>query len=226
MRRNSFGMVLVCALVAGMAVACGGNTEEPNTPAAKAGGKDLSPMDELKNIPQELDAEVAAVTKPIDDVQSVIDEIGALPKKHGLNASEVMGMAKATFTNGSVEVKLSADAPAAAKADVEAALNKLSATVKALKSTPEKVAALTTKTASLTAKVPVLATKVTSTATVTASNPFASGDAKAKAQADIQGVQKVQADVSKSISDVQSKLSGIPAMATSALAKLSASFAT
>jgi hypothetical protein len=181
-------------------------------------------MDELKGIPAELDAEVAALTKPVDDLQAAVDEIGALPKKHGLAAADLMAMAKGTFENGKVEVKLNADVSAAAKADVEASLNKLAGAVTALKATPDKVAALTTKVASLTAKVPVLASKVTASATVTASNPFGNAEAKAKAKADMDGVSKVQADVMKSVSGMQEKIAGIPAMATKALAKASASF--
>jgi len=38
-------------------------------------------------------------------------------------------------------------------------------------------------------------------------------------------VKQVQADAMKSINDVQAKLAGIPAIATRALAKASASFA-
>ncbi len=75
-------------------------------------------MEELKAIPKELDAEVANITKPIDDVQSVIDELASLPKKHGLAASDVSAMAKATFDNGTVDVKLNGDVGAEAKADV------------------------------------------------------------------------------------------------------------
>lgn len=205
---------------------CGGGAakgEDPKSPSAKA-SIDLAPMDELKAIPVDLNAEVAALTKPVDDMQAAIDELGALPKKHGLAAAELMGMAKATFDSGKVEVKLKADVAADAKADVEASLKKLAGAVTALKSTPDRVAALTTKVAAATAKVPVLASKVTATATAASANPFGSADAKAKGTADLANVKQVQADAMKSISDVQAKLAGIPAIATKALAKASASF--
>jgi hypothetical protein len=207
-------------------VGCGGgsNSEDPKTAASKQ-SLSLTPMEELQAIPKDLDAEVSGITKPIDDVQSVIDEIGALPKKHHLDAKEIMAMAKGTFENGKAEVSFKADVPAEAKADVEASMKKLAATVTALKSTPDKVAKLTAKLPELTAKVPVLTTKVTSSATVAASNPFGSAESKAKAKAEMDSVNKVQAEVSKSISDAQSKIAGLPALATSALAKLSASFA-
>jgi prefoldin subunit 5 len=223
MRKNLLATSTLC-LATALAACGGGNAEDPKTPAAKA-SIELTPMEELKAIPADLNAEVASLTKPIDDVQSIVDELGALPKKHGLTAADVMGLAKGTFENGKVEVSLKGDVSAAAKADVEATLKKLSATVTALKATPEKVTSLTTKVAAATAKVPVLASKVTASATATVSNPFGNADAKAKAKAEMDSVQKVQADVTKSVSDIQGKLTGIPAMATTALAKLTASFA-
>lgn len=204
---------------------CGGNSEDPKTPADK-NSPALSPMDELQAIPKDLDAEVAALTKPIDDVQSVIDDLGAIPKKYGIAASDMAAMAKATFDSGKVEVKVKGDLSADAKKDIEAALNKLNGAVTALKATPDRVAALTAKTTAAVAKVPVLAGKVTASATATAANPFGKADEKAKAKADMDNVQKVQADVMKSVQGVQAKVVGIPAMATAALAKLSASFST
>jgi hypothetical protein len=226
MRQNFLAISILSGLT--FLAGCGGgaaNAEDPKTPGAKA-SIELAPMDELKAIPTDLNAEVAALTKPIDDMQSAIDELGAIPKKHGLAASEVMGMAKGTFDSGKVEVKFKGDVKAEAKADVEAALKKLAGAVTSLKATPEKVASLTTKVASATAKVPLLASKVTATATAASANPFGSADAKAKGTADLANVKQVQADAMKSISDVQAKLAGIPAMATTALAKASASLTT
>ena len=222
MRRS---LLVLSSLVLGLSViACGGGSEEPKTPADKASAQ-VTPMEELKAIPKDLDAEVASLTKPIDDVQSIIDDLGAFPKKHGMAAADVMGMAKATFDSGKVEVSVNADVAAEAKAELEALLKRLNDTVIALKATPDKVAALTAKATTAMAKVPVLATKVSSSASVTVANPFGSADSKAKAQAEIDSVQQVQAETSKSISDVQSKVTGIPQMATAALAKLTASFA-
>lgn len=224
MRQNLLAISILSGFT--LIAACGGGAasgEDPKSPSAKA-SIDLTPMDELKAIPVDLNTEVAALTKPVDDIQAAIDEIGALPKKHGLAAAEIMGMAKGTFESGKVELKLKADVGAEAKADVEASLKKLAGAVTALKQTPDRVAALTTKIAAATAKVPVLASKVTATATAASANPFGSADAKAKGTADLASVKQVQADAMKSISDVQAKLAGIPAIATTALAKASASF--
>ena len=224
--RPTFVVVTLLALACPALVACGGGgTEDPKTASSKA-SLELAPMDELKNIPKELDAEMANVTKPIDEVQKIVDDIGALPQKHGLTKSELVGMAKASFDNGKVAVSFKADVAAEAKAEVEALLKRIVAVTADLKATPDKVAALTKKTATAIAKVPVLATKVSASATATVSNPFGDAAGKAKAQADLDSVKKVQEDVSKSVSDIQGKITGIPEMATKALAKLTASFST
>jgi peptidoglycan hydrolase CwlO-like protein len=218
---------ILFSLILGTAVlstACGGGGEGAKSSAdAKA---DLSAMQELEAIPQELDAEVAELTKPIDDTQALIDELANLPKKHGISAGAFASMAKASIDDGKVEVQADAELAAEAKAELEAALGKLRATVVALKSTPDKAASLTKKLATFTAKVPTLATAVTASATATAANPFADGDAKAKAQADLDGVKKAQEMAQKSLSDTQAKVTEVPALATTALAKLTASIAT
>lgn len=157
-------------------------------------------------------------------MQSVLDDLAKLPQKHGLKATDIASMAKATFDSGKVSVTLDADVGAEAKADVEASLTKLAEAVTALKSTPDRVAALTKKTAAATARVPILASKITASATATVSNPFGDAAGKAKAQADLDGVKQVQADVMKSVSEVQTKIVELPKLATNALAKLSASF--
>jgi hypothetical protein len=202
---------------------CGGGA---GTAKVNSGAVEASPMDELQAIPKDLDKDVAGLTKPIEDVQTIIDEITNLPKKHHINAGEMAAMSKATFDNGKVEVKVNGDVSAEAKAEIEASLKKLSLVVAELKATPAKVAALTSKIVKVTAKVPLLATEITSKATFAASNPFGSADGKLKANAELASVQKVQADVSKSISDAQAKVTGIPALATGALGKLGASFSS
>jgi prefoldin subunit 5 len=225
MRSFLMASVMCVAAVSSLVGCGGGNAEEPKTAQAKA-SLELAPIDELKSIPKDLEAELATVTRPIDEVQAIVDDLGKLPEKHKLNKSQLVALAKASFENGKVEVKLDVDLAAEAKAEIETYLKRITAVVAELKATPDKIAGLTKKVASATARVPVLATKVTASATATVSNPFGDASAKAKAQADLDGVKKVQGDVMKSVNDVQAKLAGIPEMATKALAKLTASFST
>lgn len=218
-------LVLVSLVVglAGTQIACGGGAGNTKVSSAQV---ELSPMEELQAIPKDIEKDIADLQKPIDEAQQVADEIGALPKKHHISAGDMAAMSKATFDNGKVEVKVNGDVSAEAKAEIEATLKKLAHVVAELKATPAKVAALGEKLVKKTAELPVLATKVTSTATVTATNPFSSGESKAKANADIAAVGKVQGDVTKAISDAQSKVTSIPGMATGALGKLGASFSS
>lgn len=218
------------SLLALSLAACAGSNasgEGAQTATTKA-SLEVAPIEELKAIPQDLDADVKALTKPVDEVQSILDDLQALPKKYKLTKAQLMGMAKASFDNGKVEMSLDGSAKLTdeAKAEIEGVLKRLVAVVADLKATPDKVAALTKKAVAVTARVPVLATKVTASATATVSNPFAGAESKAKAQAEIDSVQKIQADVSKSVSDVQAKVTGIPEMATKALAKITATITT
>ena len=205
-------------------VACGGGAA--GTAKVNSGAVELTAMEELQAIPKDLDKDIAELTKPIEEAQAVADEIGNLPKKHHISAGDMAAMSKATFDNGKVEVKVNGDVSAEAKAEVEATLKKLAHVVAELKATPGKVTALTEKLVKATAKVPVLATEVTSKATLAASNPFGSAEGKAKASLELSSVSKVQADVSKSIGDAQSKITSIPGLATGALTKLGASFSS
>ena len=219
MRSIVVGVVLGMSV---MGIACGGSNKEPGT--AESTKADLGPMDELKSIPGDLDLEVKGLTKPIDDTQAIIDKLTSMPKRYGLAAGDVMGMAKGTLSNGKVEVKLDASVAADARAELEASLKQLGEIVVALKATPDKIAGLTTKLATITAKVPVLATKISTSAQATMTNPFGGADGKAKAKADLDGLEKVKLDVNKSVAETQQKLGGIPGMATAALGKLTAAF--
>jgi hypothetical protein len=213
------------SLVLGVSVlsdACGGSSDAKSADSAKVS---VTPLEELQGIPKDLNADVADLTKPIDDTQSVIDQIGALPKKYGFTAADMATMCKATLNDGTVDVKVNGDLSDDAKTEIKASLQKLKDVVSGLKATPDKVVALGKKAVADTAKVPVLATRVTTEASAASVSPFASADSKAKAKADLDSVKQVQTDVSKSISDVQAKITGIPAQATGALAKITTTLA-
>ena len=222
MRRSLyvFSIVLGSALVIG---GCGGGQKDANSAAsAKA---DQTPMEELKSIPKDLDADIADLTKPIDEVTQIVDDVTSMPKRLGITGDEMAAMAKATITNGTVEVKVGGNIDEKTKAEIEATLKRLQGVVTALKSTPEKVVALTKKIVTVSVKVPVLATRITTEATAKAANPFGSAEAKASAKVDLDSVKTVQADVNKSVDDAKAKVTGIPVMATGALGKLTAAFA-
>jgi hypothetical protein len=197
--------------------------EEAKSPDSVESDESESPMEELQAIPVELSAQVADLTKPIDDVQKVIDQLTSIPKRYGIDAADMIAMAKATVESGKVDVTVSGDVSEDARAEIETALTTLNGAVVALRATPDRVASLVSRIATSSAKVPELAAKISVGATAAAANPFAGEGAKAKAQADVQKVKQVVADVTKVVRDTQAKIVGIPAMATGALAKLMAS---
>lgn len=231
MKRISAVSCVVVVLAALSVGACGGSNPEAKSPEGATGAKaELSAMDELKAIPEDLGKETDALSKPIDDANAALDELAKFPQKHKIDAKSLAAMAKVAVEGGEVKLDASAAGGAAAnlsaeaKAEIEGTLKKLQGAVAQLKDTPAKASALLQKATAASAKVPLLATKVTTQANLVLANPFGNADGKAKAQADVASVQKVQADVSAKIGDAQKKVTEIPATATNVLAKVTASF--
>ena len=208
-----------------LAAACGGSKGGKDGETAAEAEVDISAIDQLKGLSTELQVGVDEMMQPITDSEAVVDQITSLPDRLDLDAQALMAMASATLENGTVEISTDLDLTAEARAEVEAVLTKLQAIVDGLKATPERAKALTAKAATAMAQVPVLATKVTTSAQAKLANPLGSAESKAQAQADIEAVAQIKGDVETQIADVQNKIAGIPAMATEALAKLTASFA-
>lgn len=200
---------------------CGGGKAKGD-----ASAPEKSAIDELKGIPAELDAEVQKLMAPIDGLQAMMDQFSNLPKKLGLNSKDFLALVKGTL-DGTAQV---ANAPvanldAAAKAELDTFLAQVKQFKEDLSAVPERVASLTATCTALTGKVTMLATQVTTEASVVAANPFAAADAKKKAQDDAAAVAGIQQDVANRISATQQKITGIPGMATEALAKFTAALA-
>lgn len=210
----------VIVAVGALSVGCGGSDPQPKTAAAV----EVPPMQQLKSISTELKAGAADLTKPIDQVQAILDDLARMPEKYGLTLGDVLGMAKATLDSGKVALSVSVDVGAEAKAELQTLLTRLNEVVIEIKRTPEKIATLTKQIAEDTALLPVLASRVTFSASTTSLNPFVSAELRAQAQADVADLKIVQKDVNDTISQTQAKIASVPGMAADALAKLEASF--
>jgi len=215
------GMVFVMVSVASLGGCSGG----AGAKGAQNAASNVTPMEQLQAIPKGLEHDVADLTQPIDEVDVLIGDLTSLPKRHHISGAAMAKMCKATFESGTVTIE-APDLDAEARAELTASLAHLAKIVSGLKATPTKVATMGKNLLAATAKVPVLATRVTAEATVASSNPFAGAETRAKASADLKAVQDVQTSVSKSISDAQAKVVGLPTLATGALARLGASFAS
>jgi hypothetical protein len=214
-------VVLVFALAA---AACGGGKGEAKS---SDDAKDKAPaIDQLKGLSVDLQGQLDALMAPINEVDALVAQITSMPARLKLNASELMGMFKATADGGQVQLSANIEADAMAKAEVEGVLAKLKGIVDGLKAIPENTKLLAAKAGEALVKVPTLGVAAQSQLTVKASNPFAKPEEKAQAQADLQSLAQIQTDVQGTIQSVQQKVMELPALATSALAKLTASFAS
>ena len=217
--------VLVFAVTA---AACGGSKGEAKGAAdAQAQGQaDVPAMDQLKFISADLQAHLNALMAPINETDALITQITSMPQRLNLNMKSLLGMAKATVDSGQIAISADFNADAMVRAEVEGVLGRLKAIVDGLRAMPQNAQVLTAKAASAMVAVPALGTKVTAEATLKLNNPFGKPEVKAQAQADLQSLAQVQADVQNTIQQVQQQVMGLPAMATSALAKLTAAFAS
>jgi hypothetical protein len=211
--------------VALAAISCGGSGKGETKTAADA-TVDLSAMDQLKGLSTGLQAQLDALMAPINEVDGLVGDITSMPSRLGVNASSLLSSAKATVDGGQISVSADLNVDAAVKAEIDNVLARLQAVVAGLKAIPSNAQALAAQAGEALLKLPALGTKVSAEANVKIGNPFAKPEEKAQAQADLQSLAQVQADVQGAIQQVQQQIMSIPALATSALAKLSASFAS
>mgnify|MGYP000370216856 CR=1 FL=1 len=193
---------------------------QPVDPPLSALGAD--PLVELQAIPAQIQAEVDLVLQPITDVDVVIDQVTSMPQTLGVDAASLRGLAKASFENGEVAVNL--DIAADAKAEVEAVLVKIKGIATGLKETPERVKTATGNIVAIGTKATGLVTKLTAKYQAKLSNPLLKADAKAKIQADLDTVLKLDADIKGTISDAKSTVTSLPDKGKEALIKLTAAF--
>lgn len=211
-------MFAAAALTVLPVAGCGGGHGKGGDSAA-----DKTAIEQLKDIPVQLDTEVNKLMAPIDGIQGLLDEISGLPAKTGLNAKDIMGQVNAVLAGAPAPTLEGAQA--SAKTELDTLVAKVKQFKDDLTATPERVTSLAGTCAAMTAKLPVLATQITTETGVIAANPFASAEDKAKAKADAASVAQIQSEVTAKIGDTQGKITGIPAKAVEALAKLTAALA-
>lgn len=195
-------------------------TENPD----EAAENDVDPLEELKSIPDQIQAEVDVVLQPITDVDVVIDQVTSMPQTLGVDAASLKGMAAASLSSdGEISVEL--DIAAEAKAEVEAVLVKVKGIATGLKKTPERVKVATTHIVELGAKSTALVTKLTAQYQAKLTNPLLKADAKAKIQADLDLIVKLDADIKATVSDAKATVTELPSKGKEALVKLTQAFA-
>ncbi|MEX1364579.1 MAG: hypothetical protein AB1Z98_15740 [Nannocystaceae bacterium] len=223
MTRATLLFLLSATLVAPLATGCSKKDKGTSSPD-EAAESEVDPLEELKAIPDGIQAEIDMVLQPITDVDVVIDQVTSMPQTLGLDAASLRGMAAASLSSDG-EIAVDLDISADAKAEVEEVLVKVKGIATGLRETPERVKTATGNIVAMGTKATGLVTKLTAQYQAKLSNPLLKADAKAKLQADLDIVIALDADIKATVSDAKQTVTSLPSKGKEALVKLTAAFA-
>jgi len=216
-------IIIALSLVALAAAPLGcGKKDKASKNPDEATEEEGDPLEALKNIPNEIQAEVDGVLKPINDVDVVVEQVTSIPTRHKVDVKGLKSMAKASLDNGTVAVNL--DVTAEAKAEIEQMLETVKGIAIGLKETPQRATEATKNIVALGVKATALVGKLTAKYQAKLKAPLLKAEEKAKIQADLAAVTKLDADIKTIISDAKTTVTGVPDKGAEALAKLTAAF--
>jgi hypothetical protein len=217
------------AEAAGDAGAAGGAATGATAPAAADGSdwearleaaatldKGQEPIDQLKSIPERIQAQIDIVMQPITDADAIVTQIQTMPARLGITPGELKAAAKASLETGSVQVNINVAGDALT--EVQVLLDTIKGIGVGLKEMPKRAQVAVTNVVKLGAQATALTTKVKAKAAVGFGKKAEINKANA-AEAD-QIVNQVQTQ----ITTAKATIMGLPGRATSTLAKLAASF--
>ena len=217
-------LVALCTLVVVPTVGCKNKDKGSKNPD-EAAESDVDPLEELKSIPDQIQAEVDMVLQPINDVDVVIDQMAAIPGKYNIDAASLTGMVKGSFDGNGVEVSADMDVSAEAKAEIETLLKTAGGIATGLKEIPQRVPTATKNIVALGAKATALVGKLQAKYQAKLSSPFTKAEEKTKIQGELNMVLQLQGDIKGVVSDAQATVTGLPSKGTEALQKITAAFA-
>jgi len=206
-----------------------GGAEGPSAEGAAAGGweaelaaaatvdKSQSEADQLRSIPDKIQAQIDIVMQPITDAEAVINTISTMPQRLGISASELGAMAKGSLEGGSVSV--TANLSGEGRAEVEGLLIKIKGIGTGLKEMPQRVKVAVKNVVELGAKAATLATKIKGSA------KFAFGAKGEQKKADAAMATEVVTKIKGQVQQAKASIMGLPAKATTIFTRLAASFA-
>lgn len=199
-----------------------GSTENPDAAAEEDG----DPLEALKGIPDEIQAEVDNVLQPINDVDVVVEQVTTIPTRYNLDAAAITGLAKAKMdAEGNASVEIDLDVTDEARAEIETLLSTLDGIKVGIQELPQRSTQATKNIAALGVKATGLVTQLQTKYQAKLASPFTKAEEKAQIQADLDAVLKLDADIKTIIADAKSTVTGLPAKGTEAMAKLTAAFA-
>lgn len=181
-------------------------------------GDSKSSYDTLKEIPDQLQAEVDKLMEPIDSVDALVKQVGELPAKANVDVPTFNAMV-AKLLNGEPVAEIPS-VPDTAKAEMDAFIASIKKFQADIAATPDKATALTAMIAEKSVQVPTLVTAVAAESSAVTMNPLASKADKEAAKAQADGAKALEGDVNKKIEGIKGKIGSIPGEAAKALTKL------
>lgn len=198
--------------------------EETTNPDEAEGG---DPLEQLKAIPDRIQAEIDVVLQPIDDAEKLMADLETIPERYSLTAADFKGMVQANFavTEEGAEVEISADLSIAedAQAELKATIQQLKDIKVALETTPDRVLVATENIVKIGGDAVKLAAEVIPS--LQAKAKVAMGEKKAEIEAQIQEVMALKDQLPQLVDDAKAQLTDIPARAAEVGANFTASFA-
>jgi hypothetical protein len=205
---------------------CSKNQPPAQTVAAVPAEVQPNAMDELKKLDAQLRTQLDSALQPVKEVDALISEVGTMPTRLRIDASELRAVLVSKFRGTGVNLTGELADRQKVKLQIDVLLARVDGVMLGLKAMPSRAQALTETCGAAVAKLPVLASRVNAQAKATLQNPLARAEDKARAKLEMGSVSKVQADLQATIQQVQSTASTLPALASEALVKLTSSFSS
>ena len=227
MARNVLPRIILSSLLMGSFVlaapGCKKSSGDSGALTPPAAPEYENPFAELKDLPNQIQAQVDWVSQPLRDASALGEEFTAIQAKYSLDVKALGGLAKVAFTDGKVEITADVSIAAEAKGDVEALLGKIKAAGEAVLTIPKRATKAAGAISKLTLKVPALGGKATSWLKKEIS--AATGEAKASLEANLTAVPELTVSIKATIPESVNKVKAIPAEAKTTITELTAAFA-
>lgn len=217
-------LLLVAALgCAALVPGCEKGAKSDSPAAGPEAPQYESATEEVKDLPNRVQAQVEWAMAPITDAAALADEIAALQGKLSLDATAFTSMANAAFKDGTVSISADIEVDAEAKAELEAMLGKIKQVAADLKGIAGRVKTATGNIVKLGAKAPLIAGKA-GRELKGELKAAVDAEAKLKIEADITGVKEIPGKMKTIVTDAKTSVMEIPKQAVEAGTKLAASF--
>lgn len=209
MRRIVTVLVLAFAMTA-----CGGSG------GSKGEADNRSSYEKLVQMPQDLEKAIKAVLSPIESVDTIVEQMAALPEKTKLEKDALSKLMSSAFAGEAFSAPEGMEEGAAK--ELETFLTTLSEFKTNLINAPENALELVKNLPGMLVETTALYGKVAAESLIVKNNPFASKADKKKAADEEKGADKAKDDTIAALEGAKESVTGLPVRATAAVAKFTA----